>query len=58
MKNQGQLYLGVLSGPTEGILMIVVIFIITGFYGACKSSNYYDRALNFVQDLRSGIKRY
>ena len=29
----GQLYLGVFSGPTEGIVMIVLIFIITGFYG-------------------------
>ena len=38
--------------------MIVVIFVITGFYGAFKSSNYRDQALSFVQDLRSGIKRY
>jgi hypothetical protein len=30
----GQLYLGVFSGPVEGILMIVTIFMITGFYGA------------------------
>jgi len=29
----GQLYLGVFSGPVEGILMIVTIFIITGFNG-------------------------
>jgi hypothetical protein len=29
----GQLYLGVFSGPTEGILMIVAIFTVTGFYG-------------------------
>ncbi|KAF8491996.1 Choline/ethanolaminephosphotransferase [Russula emetica] len=29
----GQLYLGVFSGPVEGILMIVTIFIITGFTG-------------------------
>ncbi|TFK56424.1 Choline/ethanolaminephosphotransferase [Heliocybe sulcata] len=29
----GQLYLGVFSGPVEGILMIVVIFVISGFYG-------------------------
>ena len=29
----GQLYLGVFSGPVEGILMIVAIFIITGFAG-------------------------
>jgi len=29
----GQLYLGVFSGPVEGILMIVAIFTITGFYG-------------------------
>ncbi|KAK0224724.1 choline ethanolaminephosphotransferase [Armillaria nabsnona] len=29
----GQLYLGVFSGPVEGILMIVTIYIITGFFG-------------------------
>jgi ethanolaminephosphotransferase len=29
----GQLYLGVFSGPVEGILMIVGIYTITGFYG-------------------------
>lgn len=29
----GQLYLGPFSGPVEGILMIVVIYIITGIYG-------------------------
>lgn len=29
----GQLYLGVFSGPVEGILMIVAIFIISGRYG-------------------------
>lgn len=46
MKNQGQLYLGVFSGPVEGILMIVMIFIITGFYGACK----------VFQLLRSGVE--
>jgi hypothetical protein len=32
--NLGQLYLGVFSGPVEGILMIVAIYVITGFYGA------------------------
>ncbi|KAL1664877.1 hypothetical protein EV122DRAFT_224026 [Schizophyllum commune] len=29
----GQLYLGVFSGPVEGIIMIVFLYIITGFYG-------------------------
>ncbi|KAI0803223.1 Choline/ethanolaminephosphotransferase [Irpex lacteus] len=29
----GQLYLGVLSGPVEGIILIVVIFAVTGIYG-------------------------
>lgn len=29
----GKLYLGVFSGPIEGILMIVLIFVITGFHG-------------------------
>ncbi|KAI0095189.1 Choline/ethanolaminephosphotransferase [Irpex rosettiformis] len=29
----GQLYLGVLSGPVEGIILIVVLFIVTGIKG-------------------------
>lgn len=29
----GQLYLGYFSGPVEGILMIVVIFLVTGYAG-------------------------
>lgn len=29
----GQLYLGVFSGPVEGILMIVIIYLVSGFYG-------------------------
>ncbi|KAF8274305.1 hypothetical protein EI94DRAFT_1714111 [Lactarius quietus] len=29
----GQIYLSVFSGPVEGILIIVTIFMITGFYG-------------------------
>lgn len=29
----GQLFLGVISGPVEGILMIVGIFVISGTYG-------------------------
>lgn len=29
----GQLFLGVFSGPVEGILMIVIIYIVSGFYG-------------------------
>ena len=29
----GQLYLSYFSGPVEGILMIVAIFIITGSFG-------------------------
>ena len=29
----GQLYLGVFSGPVEGILMIVAIYTITAIYG-------------------------
>ncbi|KAI0053462.1 Choline/ethanolaminephosphotransferase [Auriscalpium vulgare] len=29
----GQLYLGVFSGPVEGILMIVVIYFLSGIYG-------------------------
>jgi ethanolaminephosphotransferase len=30
----GVLFLGYFSGPVEGILMIVVIYFITGFFGA------------------------
>lgn len=29
----GQLYLGVFSGPVEGIIIVVVIYAITGFFG-------------------------
>ena len=29
----GQLYLGVFSGPVEGILMIIAIYVISGLYG-------------------------
>ena len=29
----GQLYLGVFSGPVEGILMIVGVYAVTGIYG-------------------------
>lgn len=29
----GQLFLGVFSGPVEGILMIITIFLISGTYG-------------------------
>ena len=29
----GQLFLGVFSGPVEGILMIVAIYVISGVYG-------------------------
>ncbi|KAJ8489961.1 hypothetical protein ONZ45_g13371 [Pleurotus djamor] len=29
----GQLYLGIFSGPVEGILLIVLMYIVTGFYG-------------------------
>jgi hypothetical protein len=44
---KGQLYLGVFSGPVEGIIMIVTIFIITGFTGTSKIADY-DEALNPV----------
>jgi ethanolaminephosphotransferase len=39
------LYLGVFSGPVEGILMIVTIFMITGFMGTSKTADY-EQALN------------
>ena len=28
------LFLSVFSGPVEGILMIIAIYVVTGFYGA------------------------
>lgn len=31
--NPGILYLGPFSGPVEGILMIVIIYVITGIFG-------------------------
>ncbi|QRV95129.1 CDP-alcohol phosphatidyltransferase [Ceratobasidium sp. AG-Ba] len=37
----GTLYLGVFSGPVEGIIMIVVLYIITGFYG----THFWDQPL-------------
>ena len=30
----GQLYLGAFSGPVEGILMVVGIYCISGYYGS------------------------
>ena len=30
----GQLYLGLVSGPVEGILSIVAVYIMTGIYGS------------------------
>jgi ethanolaminephosphotransferase len=35
----GQLFLGVFSGPVEGILMIVGIYVLSGLYG--KRSNFH-----------------
>jgi len=43
----GQLYLGVFSGPIEGILMIVAIFVITGFRGP----SYWDQGILTVTGL-------
>jgi ethanolaminephosphotransferase len=40
MLRLGQLYLGVFSGPVEGILMVIVVFIITGFCGASITPDY------------------
>lgn len=31
--SSGQLFLGVFSGPVEGIIIIVAIYAITGFFG-------------------------
>lgn len=42
----GQLYLGVFSGPVEGILMIIAIFLISGFKG--KSCSMYIFAIQFL----------
>jgi len=33
----GVLFLGYFSGPVEGILIVVVIYIVTGFRGVCQS---------------------
>ena len=32
--SKGQLFLGVLSGPVEGIILIVLVFIVTGIKGS------------------------
>ena len=53
----GQLYLGVFSGPVEGILMIVGIYVTTGLYGRDKFSRYKDKRLTILQALPSGIRR-
>ncbi|KAI0253196.1 Choline/ethanolaminephosphotransferase [Lactifluus subvellereus] len=45
----GQLYLGVFSGPVEGILMIVAVFIITGFFGP----TFWDRKILTVTQLEN-----
>ena len=37
----GTLYLGVFSGPVEGIIIIVVIYIITAIWGAYFTCVYY-----------------
>ena len=29
----GQLFLGVISGPVEGIIMIVCVYLMTGYFG-------------------------
>ncbi|EGN93675.1 hypothetical protein SERLA73DRAFT_189407 [Serpula lacrymans var. lacrymans S7.3] len=42
----GQLYLGVFSGPVEGILMIVAIYVITGLFG---TSFWDQRILTFTR---------
>ncbi|KAI0066531.1 Choline/ethanolaminephosphotransferase [Artomyces pyxidatus] len=47
----GQLYLGVFSGPVEGILMIVSIFIITGIYGNFAGPTFWDQKFLTVTKL-------
>jgi hypothetical protein len=42
----GTLYLGYISGPVEGILMLVAVYVVTGFTGmciVCESSHGYQR---------------
>lgn len=41
----GQLYLGVFSGPVEGILMIVGIYFMTGLYGVSPIRIFHSREL-------------
>ena len=53
----GQLYLGVFSGPVEGILMIIVVFTISGIYGKPSHAPSLSRAHIFLRKARrSGTK--
>ena len=59
----GQLFLGYFSGPVEGIIMIVIIFTITGFYGLQLTHffvilTYWPNFFFQLQVLRSGTKTY
>lgn len=47
----GTLFLGVFSGPVEGIIMIVVIYIVTGIYGIPTSSTL--RCVPLTRSCRS-----
>jgi hypothetical protein len=44
----GVLFLGYFSGPVEGIIIIVVIYFISGFYGECHLWCKQNRGLNDV----------
>ena len=55
MSRLGQLYLGVFSGPVEGILIIVIIFAITGFTGVFLfNPRTSDSLLRVSKELHSG----
>jgi ethanolaminephosphotransferase len=52
----GTLYLGVFSGPVEGIIIIVVIYIITAIYGACFTRIYHTHSYSTCRaSVGSGV---
>ena len=41
----GTLYLGIISGPVEGIVMLVITFAAAGYLGTLSSSSHHSRSL-------------
>ncbi|KAH9957555.1 CDP-alcohol phosphatidyltransferase-domain-containing protein [Lactifluus volemus] len=52
----GQLYLGVFSGPVEGILIVVILFVITGFCGSIVAFNIVTSYMNVFRACRASGK--